>query len=94
MSARQGFASGLFGRRTRSFGSGGNRGGASLEVPFGGIAIPASTANPSGCAFKRIKGTCLRCRSCWIGRRNNELPKLCRYLESASTFMILFKMIM
>ena len=33
-----GFASGLFGRRTRSLGSGGKRVGASfVEVPLGGI---------------------------------------------------------
>jgi hypothetical protein len=37
MSARHGLVSGLLGRRTRSLGRGGRRGGASLVLPFGGM---------------------------------------------------------
>ena len=40
----QGFSPGLFGRRTRSLGRGGRRGGASFVLPpLGGMAVNAST---------------------------------------------------
>lgn len=48
MSARHGLVSGLLGRRTRSLGRGGRRGGASLVLPFGGMVEEGCVVESGG----------------------------------------------